>query len=316
MIKVNNLTKIYKTRNTADRIKFLFGNKTSQRKQVKAVNDVSFEINKGEIVGFIGPNGAGKTTTIKMLTGLLKPTAGNIKIGNFSPFELTKEFKLKIGLFRGETHILDDGVIIKDSLKERLKIYEKKDLKLNKFVNQLLEITEIEKFLDDVPENLSQGQRSLIEFVASIIHAPEYIFLDEPTNGLDINAIIRFKNVIQFINKKHKSTILITSHNLQHVVDLSDRLILINKGKVLIDKPTERVIHSDTLDRTIKFCVDSKEGTTSLPKNMSMKYPWITVAVNKKNLEKEIRKGLDRFKVIDIRISEPPVEEIFSKYYS
>ncbi|MDD3646873.1 MAG: ATP-binding cassette domain-containing protein [Candidatus Dojkabacteria bacterium] len=315
MIKVDNITKVYTSRNTLDNLMFLFGFKRNSKKQTKAVDNISFQINPGEIVGIIGPNGAGKTTTIKMLTGLLRPTEGTIKIGKYTPFELSRDFKLAIGLFRGEVSSLDDGVIIKDSIEERLRIYGKKNLKSNQYAKRLFEIAETDRFLGGVPEELSQGQRTLIEFVASIVHKPKYLFLDEPTNGLDINAVTRFKEVIRYLNSELGITILITSHNLQHVVELSHRIILINKGKILIDKETDAVMHKDTLDRVIKFYIESKEGTANMPNNMNLNYPWVTVKVNKSNLEDEILKGLKRFKVSDIRITEPPVEEIFAGYY-
>jgi len=315
MIRAQNLTKIYKHRTTLDNLKFLLGLSSKSDKDVKAVNNISFEIKDKEIIGIIGPNGAGKTTTIKMLTGLLKPTDGNVKVGKHIPFELKENFKLDIGLFMGEVNTLDDGVVIKDSIEDRLKIYKQSQVNKNKYVEQLVETTGISKFMDNVPENLSQGQRTLVEFVTSILHAPKYLFLDEPIIGLDVNAIIKFKKVIKLLNKKLKSTIIITSHNLQHVVDLSGRIILINKGKILIDKSTDEVIHKDTLDRVIRFYIDSTEGTQNLPKSMKLNFPWVTVKTSKKNLEKAIQDGLRRFKVSDIRITEPPIEEIFSKYF-
>ncbi|MBU0975248.1 MAG: ATP-binding cassette domain-containing protein [Patescibacteria group bacterium] len=315
MIKTKNISKIYRSRNTLDNLKFLFGIQNSSRKDVKAVDNISFEIKDGEIVGVIGPNGAGKTTTIKMLTGLLRPTVGAISMGEHNPFDLTEKFKKEIGLFRGEVHTLDDGVIVKDSIEELLRMYKQEDLDKNPFVLNLMKIAETERFLDSVPEELSQGQRTLIEFITSIVHKPKYLLLDEPTNGLDINAVTKFKEIIRYLNEKLKTTIIITSHNLQHVVDLSHRIILINKGKILIDKATDEVMHKDTLDRVIKFYIESEEGTVNLPANMELNYPWVTVKVSKSNLETEILNGLKRFKVSDIRITEPPIEEIFAKYY-
>lgn len=315
MIKAQNLTKIYKHRTTLDNLKFLIGLKSKSKKDVSAVNNISFKIKDQEIVGIIGPNGAGKTTTIKMLTGLLKPTDGEITVGDHIPFKLQDDFKLNIGLFMGEVHTLDDGVIIKDSIKERLKIYKQGDFDQNEHAQKLLKITEAKSFIANTPETLSQGQRTLVEFLTSILHAPKYLFLDEPMIGLDINAIIKFKKVLKYLNKNLKTTIIITSHNLQHVVDLSNRLILINKGKVLIDKPTDEVIHKDTLDRVIKFYIESEIGTKNLPKNIRLDYPWVIVKTSKENLEKTIKEGLKRFEVSDIRITEPPIEEIFSKYY-
>lgn len=315
MITAKNLTKIYKSRTTLDNIKFILGINSESEKDVKAVDNISFAIKDSEIVGIIGPNGAGKTTTIKMLTGLLKPTEGKVKVGKHTPFELKEEFKLDIGLFRGEVNTLDDGVIIKDSIEEKLKIYKQTKLNDNNYVQELLKMIAVSKFIDNIPENLSQGQRTLVEFIASILHSPTYLFLDEPLVGLDINAIIRFKKVIKYLNERLKATIIITSHNLQHVVDLSNRLILINKGKILIDKQTDEVIHKDTLDRVIKFYVESEEGTQNLTKNMRLNYPWVIVKTSKDKLEEAIKDGLRRFDVSDIRITEPPIEEIFSKYY-
>lgn len=315
MIKVKNVTKVYYPKDTISNLKQFFGF-GSVTPKTPAVSDINFEIPDNQIVGIIGPNGAGKTTTIKMLTGLLRPTSGQIFVDKKVPFDLTNDFKKSIALFRGGYPNLDDGVIVKDQFEDRLNIYRQPKFNSNIYLNKIIKISGIQELLCSVPEDLSQGQRHMVEFIGSILHRPKYVFLDEPMLGLDILAIGRFKKVIKYLKLKLKPTIILTSHILQQVVDLSDRIILINHGKVVLDDSPDNIINQGTFDRRIKFHLTSRNGTVNLSSNISLKYPWVIIKTTKNNLEKDIALGIKLFQFDDIRITQPSVDKIFTKYYS
>lgn len=314
MIKVENVTKIYYPKDTLNNLKRFFTN-SKVKSQIIAVSNISFEIPENQTIGLIGPNGSGKTTTIKMLTGLLIPTLGSIYIDNNIPFKLTNDFKKSIALFRGGYLSMDDGTVIQDQIEDRLMIYKQTNFNQNKFVNKIIELANIKGLLSSVPEELSQGQRHLVEFIVSVLHQPKYIFLDEPMLGLDIIAIGRFKKILKFIKKQLKPTIVLTSHILQQVVDLSDRIILINHGVVVLDDSPDNIINQNTFDRQIKLHLISHKGTGSLPANIKVKFPWATIQTTKKLLEKDINLSMEQFEFDDIRILDPPIDQIFEKFY-
>ena len=314
MIKVTNLSKTYFVTKPFDFVRFLFNRPA--KPGFKALNSLNFSIADGEVVGLIGPNGAGKTTTIKLLTGLLRPTAGEVQIDAYTPADLITEFKKTITLFRGNVPLLDDGVVIKDSFEDKLKIYGCRKLAHNQPLQALIMLAKISRFLVKTPEELSLGQRTWVELVYALAHFPQYLFLDEPTIGLDLTVQIRFKAVIAHLVKAYQPTILITSHDLQTVVDICPRLILINKGKVMIDKPTEAAIKGSTIDKKIIFSLKQPlPKKMALPANSVYQFPKLTLLTPREKLQTTIIDWSKKIDYLDIDITEPPLEQIFAQYY-
>lgn len=314
MINVNNLSKTYYKSKPFDFIQYLL-NKQRQPES-KALESISFTIKDGEIVGLIGPNGAGKTTTIKMLTGLLRPTLGSVAIDNFIPSELTVEFKKSITLFRGNVPILDDGVVIEDSFNDKLKIYQQPLLANNQQLQLLIKLSKMKKFFSKIPAELSLGQRTWVELIYALSHFPKYIFLDEPTIGLDLTIQLQFKEIMAYLINFYHPTILITSHDLQTVVDICPRIILINHGKVMIDKPTEEVIKNSTLDKKVVFTLKNPlSDKIILPKDSIYQFPKLTIVTPRTQLQSTIIDWSKKIEYLDIDITEPPIEKIFTKYY-
>ena len=316
MIRVRGITKVYYPRTLASNIQnLLFGKVDNREGGTTALSNVSFEINRGEVVGMIGPNGAGKTTMMKILTGLLRPTNGEVWVDEFKPADLEETFKKEISFFSATNRILDDGVIIRDSFEDKLGVYGSLPFRKNPTVQWLVERSQVEEYLDRVPEELSTGQRTIVEVIYSLIHKPRYVFFDEPTLGLDLSAILLFKQLVRELNQKEKMTFVITSHDLQNVVDISERIILINRGKVLVDKTTTAVIRDETFDRQIEFILSDKAGTQKLPPGIHLEFPRLIIKTSKKDVGDKIKYWLPRLHFSDLRITEPPIEEIFGKYY-
>lgn len=314
MIQVVDLSKNYYQPRQFDFIRYLLKRPTGSA--TKALQEVSFTVNDGETVGLIGPNGAGKTTLIKLLTGLLRPTGGTVKIDTFTPSDLTREFKLGISLFRGNVPVLDDGVLVEDSFNEKLKIYNRPHLKNNQPLQQLIKLSRISRFMTKTPDELSLGQRTWVELIYSLVHFPRYIFLDEPTIGLDLSVQLQFKKLVGYLIKNYRPTLIITSHDLQTVIDVCPRIILINKGRLLLDRPTETVIKNAAADKKIVFTLKSPlVKKLTLPAGAVYRFPKLTVLSPREKLRADVIYWSKQLEYLDIDISEPPIEQIFAKYY-
>ncbi len=202
---------------------------------VDAVKDISFSIEKGEIVGYIGPNGAGKSTTIKMLSGILLPTAGNIKVNGFNPFKDRKKYVSNIGVVFGQRSQLAWDIPAEDTFDLLRDIYKLDDKKYQKNKKELVSLLNIEEIIKKPVRSLSLGERMRCEICASLLHDPKILFLDEPTIGLDAVSKKIVREFILKINKEKKVTVILTTHDMMDIDTLAKRIILIGKGKILYD---------------------------------------------------------------------------------
>ena len=202
---------------------------------VDAVKDISFSIEKGEIVGYIGPNGAGKSTTIKMLSGILLPTAGNIKVNGFNPFKDRKKYVSNIGVVFGQRSQLAWDIPAEDTFDLLKDIYKLSDEKYQKNKEELVKLLNIEEIIKKPVRTLSLGERMRCEIAASLLHEPKILFLDEPTIGLDAVSKKIVRDFILKINKEKKVTVILTTHDMMDIDTLAKRIILIGKGKILYD---------------------------------------------------------------------------------
>lgn len=242
MIHVKNLSKTFKVpiRDSGLRasIKSFFKRKY---KYVKAVDDISFDIKKGEIVGYIGPNGAGKSTTIKMLAGILNPDDGEILINGMIPTRDRVKYTKEIGVVFGQRSQLWWDIPVEDTFDLLKEIYKVPDDEYNKTKNKLVKLLELEEIIKVPVRQLSLGQRMRCEIAASLLHSPKILFLDEPTIGLDANSKIVVRNFIKEINKTNKITVILTTHDMSDIEYLASRIILIGKGKVLYDGSLDKI---------------------------------------------------------------------------
>lgn len=235
MISVKQVSKVYKVKQqeeTKNILKALF---RCEYKQVKAVENISFEIGQGEMVGLIGLNGAGKTTTLKMLSGLIYPSGGEISVSGFTPCELKKEYLKKIGLVMGNKSQLWWDISAYDSFELEGQIYGLDVNTIRERVSRLSELLDVNDLLRTPVRKLSLGERMKMEFILVLLHEPSILFLDEPTIGLDIISQKKLREFIREYNHEHQSTMLITSHNMKDVEELCRRVIVINRGTIIYD---------------------------------------------------------------------------------
>lgn len=202
---------------------------------IDAVKNVSFSIEKGEIVGYIGPNGAGKSTTIKMLSGILLPTAGNIRVNGLDPFKDRKKYVSNIGVVFGQRSQLSWDIPAEDTFDLLKDIYDLSDNEYQKTKTELVNLLNIQEVMKQPVRSLSLGQRMRCEIAASLLHKPKILFLDEPTIGLDAESKKIVRDFIKKLNKNHKTTVILTTHDMTDIEALAKRIILIGKGELLYD---------------------------------------------------------------------------------
>ena len=243
IIEVSHLVKEYKKikkeRGLRGAVKNLFVQNTET---VRAVDDISFSIEKGDIVGYIGPNGAGKSTTVKMLSGIMRPTSGEILIDGISPQEDRKRVVRNLGVVFGQRSQLNWDLRLGETFELLKRIYQIEDKTYTENLGTLNEIFQIDRFIDTPVRQLSLGQRMRGDLVAAMLHSPEVLFLDEPTIGLDVEAKYSVRKFIKEINQRGKTTIILTTHDLGDIQELCQRVIIINEGAIIEDGSLDDLI--------------------------------------------------------------------------
>ena len=204
---------------------------------LKAVDDIDFSVEKGEMVGYIGANGAGKSTTIKMLTGILVPTKGFLEVNGFVPHQDRKEYTRDIGVVFGQRSQLWWDIAVIESYQLLAKIYRVSKEDYKKRLDKFIDILEIGPLLHTPVRKLSLGQRMRCELAGALLHNPSILFLDEPTIGLDVLAKVKIREFLREVNQEYKSTLILTTHDLGDIEALCSRVAIIDKGKMLYDGP-------------------------------------------------------------------------------
>lgn len=245
VIEVKDLKKQFKVKEKEKGIKGSLKSILKPKyKEINAVNNISFEIEKGEMLAFIGPNGAGKSTTIKMLTGILYPTSGEINVMGLNPSKFRKKLAYKIGTVFGQKEQLWTHLTPYDNFKFFGAIYDLKDSEIETRIEELKKTFDLDEFINTPVRNLSLGQRIRCEIVASLIHKPDILFLDEPTIGLDPVVKQNIRKLIKKMNKELGTTIFLTSHDVGDIEKLCKRVIIINHGKMILDDLVENLKYS------------------------------------------------------------------------
>ena len=319
VIEVYNLSKEFKVKIKEKGLKGSIKSIIKPKyKKIKAVKNVSFNVEKGEIIAFIGPNGAGKSTTIKMLTGILYPTKGDVRIMDIDPKKARKKLAYEIGTVFGQKEQLWTHLTPYDNFKFFGAIYDIPDYKIEKKIEEFKELFELNEFIDTPVRNLSLGQRIRCEIVASLIHEPKILFLDEPTIGLDPVVKENIRTLIKRMNKEYKTTIFLTSHDVGDIEKLCKRVIIINDGKVVLDDSMENLkyhyLNKKIVDAKMreKVNLDDEDGITILKdKGYNIK---IEVDTKIRSVSDAI-KLLNTDNIVDINISNVPLEDIISNIY-
>lgn len=317
-IITKNLTKIYTTFEKEEglkgSIKSLFKKKVIKK---EAVMNFNLEIEKGEFVGLIGQNGAGKTTLVKMLTGIIHPSDGEISVFGFKPYELRDEFKKTFSVVMGQKSQLWWDLPALDSFALNKELYGIPEEQYKKTLSFLVELLNVEKLLKIQVRNLSLGERMKMELILSLLHNPSIIFLDEPTIGLDVIAQKQIRQFLKEINKEKGITILLTSHYMEDIKYLCNRAVVVRNGSKIYDGSFDSIINKYQVYRTITVSFESvpkKELNLEALWLERQEFKWILKV--KKEVSKSIIKAImDNYDVKDISIEDEEIGEIVEKIY-
>lgn len=285
----------------------------------QAVNDVSFSIGAGELVGFIGPNGAGKTTTLKCLSGLLYPTRGTVRVLGFDPWQRKREFLTQISLVMGQKNQLWWDLPAMDTFLLNKEMYAIPDTKFTKTLSELVDILDVSHLLSVQVRKLSLGERMKMEIIAAIIHTPNILFLDEPTIGLDVVIQKQMRDFIREYNKRYNATIVLTSHYMEDVKQLASRIIVIDHGALLFDGSLVKFIDTYGKDKILSIVLDDhvkQEQLKRLGVVVSYEYPKVTIRVPREKTKDIASLLLRKFPIDDINIEEQDIEDVVRTVFS
>jgi len=294
-------------------------------KTLAAVDHVSFSIDRGEMVGYIGPNGAGKSTSIKMLTGILVPTSGEIRINGFVPFRQRRHYVKTIGVVFGQRTQLWWDIAVIESFKLLRRIYDVSQRDFDARMERFDEILNIREYLHTPVRKLSLGERMRCDLAAALLHNPPLLFLDEPTIGLDIVAKDHIRHFLRAINREFQTTVLLTTHDLDDIEELCRRIMIIDHGRVLYDGQLSDLKHRLLRTKQIKFILRDREQARSLA-NFSREgleieqADELTYRIRFDRLKivtaDLIRRILAAIEVRDLLIEDEPIEEIVKRIYA
>lgn len=289
-------------------------------KDVKAVQEVNFKIEQGEIVGFLGPNGAGKTTTLKMLSGLLHPTGGKAAVLGFTPWELKPDYLRSMTLVMGQRNRLSWDIPAADSYLLAQAIYRLSDDDYKKTYKELDELLELEPLMKKPVRNLSLGERMKVEIAAGLLHRPKVLFLDEPTIGLDISGQVKIREFLREYNKRTGATILLTSHYMADVTALCERIIIIHHGQLKYDGGIANLSRRIAPFKLIGVRLGESNGRDlsqyGEPVQNEEDAEKVYIRVKSEDVTKVTSRMLSDLPIHDITIADPPIEDVIERAFN
>jgi ABC-2 type transport system ATP-binding protein len=303
VVHVSHLTKIYRVPEREGGMAAAFrGLVKRQWREVHAVEDISFDIEAGEVVGFLGPNGAGKTTTLKMLSGLLHPTSGDGHVLGHVPSKREREYLRRMTLVMGNRNQLQWDLPALDSFELNRAIYRLPREDFRRTRDELIELLDIGDLVRKPVRQLSLGERMKVEVVGSLLHLPQVLFFDEPTIGLDVTMQKRLRGFIAEYNKRYGATVLLTSHYMADVEALCKRVIVIHHGRILFDGQLNALAARFSTTKTIEAVLADGER--------------ISLSVSKAETSQATAKLLAEYDVTDITVEDPPIEDVIEHVFA
>ena len=320
IISVKNVSKVYdilkKEPGLIGSIKTLVSRKYERK---TAVDNITFSIQEGDFIGFIGPNGAGKTTTIKMLSGIIHPSSGDIKVMGFTPKKLQNAFKKQFAITMGQKNQLWWDIPASDSFHLLKEIYEIPDEDFKNILEELTKLLDVKHILNVPLRNLSLGERMKMEITGSLLHSPKVLFLDEPTIGLDVSSRRKIREFLKYINKEKIITIILTSHYLEDIEELCNRIIAINKGTIIYDGTLKAVPTGALNYKHISVSFDNKNVFKILErygKCIDKTDTSAKLLINKDDLKDFGKEVFTNNNFYDINIEEVPLDDTFENLFN
>lgn len=290
-----------------------------QKTEVQAVKNINLSIEQGELVGFLGPNGAGKTTTLKMLTGILFPTSGEAHVLGYKPFDRKPEMLRQIAFVVGNKQQLWWDLTAWDSYAVLKELYEIDDAQYKQRADMLIDILQLTDKVNTQVRKLSLGERMKCELVAALLHRPKVVFLDEPTLGLDVVSQKRIREFLKQLHKEDNCTIILTSHYMQDVQELCDRVIIIDHGTQVFDGTLDHLSREFSDSRRLKLVLSNHVDQAHLEKFgkvVSLVEGEVILEVQRDRIASTTAAALQELDVIDIAIEEVPIEDVIAEMFS
>jgi len=288
-----------------------------KHREVRAVDCISFELQPGEIVGFLGPNGAGKTTTLKMLSGLLYPTAGKATVLGFEPSRREKDFLRQITLVMGQRNQLSWDIPAVDSYELHRAVYQIPNDQFKQTLEEMIDLLDLGELINKPVRNLSLGERMKVEIAGSLLHLPQVLFLDEPTIGLDVTMQRRIRRFVAAYNHRYGATVLLTSHYMADVVALCNRVIVIHHGILLYDGALSGLVDKFSAEKTIALTLpDSSVDLDIYGKVTSRDGSRVILQVPKVQVSQVATRLLAELPVIDLTIEDPPIDDVIEYVFN
>jgi ABC-2 type transport system ATP-binding protein len=318
IIEADGLTKSYRVfQKKAGLLGSLRGLYRREYKEVKAVDHVSFAIEPGEMVAFLGPNGAGKTTTLKMLSGLIYPTAGSARVLGFTPWDRADAFRRRFSLVMGQKNQLWWDLPAADSFQLHREIYSLPAAQFQRTLDELTELLGVEKLTRQAVRELSLGERMKMELIAALLHEPQLLLLDEPTIGLDVVAQVAIQKCLRDYHERRGVTMLLTSHYMRDVEALCSRVLVITHGRLVHDGPLSGIVEKFGRSKLVKL--DFAEGA---PDDLA-RFGEVTrqdgvsadLKVERSKVAEVLGAILDRYSVADVSVQDPPLEQVIARVF-
>lgn len=319
-IEAKNLTKTYRVYQKQDGIfASIRGLIHREYKTVEAVRDVSFSINEGEMVAFLGPNGAGKTTTLKLLSGLIFPTAGAAQVLDYVPWERANEFRRRFSLVMGQKNQLWWDLPAQESFQLHREIYRIDKQEFDHRLDELTSLLEVKKLVSQPVRELSLGERMRMELIAALLHSPEVLLLDEPTIGLDVVSQRKVQEFLRYYQAERKITVILTSHYMKDVEALCQRAIIINDGEIKHDGPLSQIVDRFSQHKIIQLQFASGQTAHDLGRFgtvLEQNGPRARIEVARQKVPTVLTAVLNDYRIEDVGVQDRPLEEVIAEMFA
>jgi ABC-2 type transport system ATP-binding protein len=319
IIEADGLTKVYrvyqKKEGLLGAVRGLF---RRQYKDVRAVDGVTFAIEPGEMVAFLGPNGAGKTTTLKMLAGLIFPTAGSARVLDYTPWERAGPFRRQLALVMGQKNQLWWDLPAADSFELHRAIYSLPEDQFRRTLGELTDLFQVGTLTRQPVRELSLGERMKMELIAALLHQPRLLLLDEPTIGLDVLAQVTIQRCLREYNAARGVTMLLTSHYMKDVEALCSRVLVITHGRLIYDGPLAGITEQFGRSKLVKLQLAEEPAAGALDRFGEVTRadgPLVELRVERGRLPEVLAAILDRYTVLDLNVQDPPLEQVIARVF-
>ena len=320
IIEIKNLTKSYRVYQKKEGLKAsVTGLFKREHKNVHAVKDISLEVQEGEFVAFLGPNGAGKTTTLKLLSGVINPDSGTCQVMGYVPWERKNEYRRRFSLVMGQKNQLWWDLPALESFRLNQHIYGVAKKEFDSTRNELCEMLDVTRLLNQPVRELSLGERMKMELIAALLHKPDVLFLDEPTIGLDVIAQHKIQEFLKAYQQEQNNTILLTSHYMKDIEALCKRVVIIANGEIYHDGSLEQIVDKFSGDKIVTLqLADSvdQDALKDLPNVIEVTPPKVKFRVQREKVGAVLSGILNSHSVDDIVVEDPPLEEVISNAFS